>query len=480
VSARGLLGLLCLCGTLARAEAPPASEPESPRTEPPADAPLRANHVVPALEAAALNLGIFAFHNLISGEPFAVVSWDSVRNHLNGEDGWTFDVDKFVTNQFGHPYHGSLTFAAARSSGVPFWQSSLYTFLASLSWEYFAENEPPSINDQITTTLGGVFLGEVLHRTYRFLMDDAGGQVSLPRRLAGVVVSPASSLNDWIFGGQMSSGDIDRAPPLYAELSPGLSLRTRFMDTAGDAPRLLLSQGPQASLAGELVYGAPGDPQWRYRHPFSYFDARAGVTFPGVSTANLYIRGLVAGAQYGDEASAARGLWGLFGLYDFGANDIVRVSSVGLGLGTTLQASLGDKTSLQGTAILAGLGFAAAGSIDLEPEVERARDYHIGPGVQTLLEAKLVRRGLGLLRVRAKNWWVSGVYTEPHQGFESITYVTLEGRARIAHRLAVGLELPLSLRVSDFGPDSRQAIGGSGLLLTLSYMSDDGFGTAGP
>jgi hypothetical protein len=476
----GLLGVLCLWGTLARAEAPPAPVPESPGTELPADAPLRRNYVVPALEATALNLGIFAFHNLISGEQFAIISWDSVRNHLDGSDGWTFDVDHFVTNQFGHPYHGSFTFASARSSGVPFWQASLYTFLASLSWEYFAENEPPSINDQITTTLGGVFLGEVLHRTYRFLMEDAGGQVSVPRRLAGVLVSPASSLNDWIFGGEMSPGDIDRSPPLYAELNPGVSLRTRFLERAGGAPNLLLSQGPQVSLAGELVYGAPGDPQWRYRHPFSYFEARAGVTFPGVSMANLYIRGLVAGAQYGGETSSARGLWGMFGLYDFGANDIMRVSSVGVGLGTTLQARLGQNTSLQGTAILAGLGFAAAGSLDLESQTELVRDYHIGPGVQSLLEAKLVRRGLGMLRVQARNWWVSGAYTEPRQGFESITYITWEGRLRVAPRLAVGLELPMALRVSDFGPDSRHAIGGSGLHLNLSYMSDDGFGTTSP
>lgn len=476
----------CLAAALARAEAPPTlpAAEEPPRAEapapstPPGDAPLRRSYLVPAFEALSLNIGIFTFHNLISKAPFALITWKTVSHHLDGTEGWTFDVDQFITNQFAHPYHGSLEFAAARSSGVPFWQAGLYTFAASLSWELLAENEPPAINDQITTTLGGMFLGEVLHRTYRVVMDEAGGHVGPLRRLAGVLISPASSLNDWIFDGAVNPGDIDSVPPLHWELIPGASLATRLRDrTEGDPPRLLLDQGLQASIAGELTYGALGDEQWRYRQPFSYFDASASLTFPGVSAGTLYLRGLLAGAQFGG-ASRVRGLWGLFGLYDFGANNIVRVSSVGLGFGTTVQANLGRQVFLQGTAIAAGLGFAAAGSLDLQSTL--VRDYHIGPGVEGLLEARLVRRGLGMLRARARQWWVSGVYTEPHEGFEAITYLTLDGRIRIAPRLAVGVELPLALRVYDFGPADSQAIGGGGLRLTLSYMSDDSFGTEGP
>lgn len=496
----GLLAVLCVCGTLARADAP-ASASESPTgpvseaaflppippsvvpkkpTPLPADAPLRRSYFVPAAEVAGLDLGVFAFHNLVSHEPFALISWDIVRSHFDGTQGWTFDVDKFVTNQLAHPYHGAMAFTAARSSGVPFLQAGLYTFFSSLAWEYLGENEPPAINDQITTTLGGIFLGEVLHRTYRLVVEEGGGKVSLTRRLAGVLISPASSLNDWLFDGQLSPGDIDHAPPLYAELSPGASVMTRLEDTTGGVPFPLLRQGPQVSLAGELVYGAPGDPHWRYRHPFSYFDASASVTFPGVSMANLHIRGLAVGAQYGGETSALRGLWGLYGLYDFGANNIVRVSSVGVGFGTTLQLRLSDVTFLQGTAVLGGLGFAAAGSLGLESSLER--DYHIGPGVQGILEAKLVRRRLGMLRVRANDWWVTGVYTEPHEGFESITYVTWDGRIRVAPHVAVGFEVPLAWRVYDFGPanDNHRAISGGGLRFTVSFMSDDAFGTAGP
>ena len=461
----------------APAETPAATAPAA--TTLPADAPLRRSYVVPALEAAAFNLGLSSFHNLVTRAPFAVISWDTTRSHFDGTNGWTFDVDQFITNQFAHPYHGSLIFSFARSSGVPFWRSGLYVFAASLGWEYLAEDEAPAINDQITTTLGGMFLGEVLHRTYRAVVPEGGGRVSPLNRLTGLLLSPGATLNDWIFGGEVSPGDIDEAPPLYFVLTPGMSLATRLEDrTDAATPRLLVEQGLQASVAAELTYGALGDPTWRYRYPFSYFDASAGLSFPGIITGNLYIRGLLFGGQYGGLTSPVQGLWGLFGLYDFGAINIVRVSSVGLGFGTTVQARLGRPMFLQGTAIVGALGFASAGSLGLDSTL--VRDYHIGPGVEGILEGRLVRRGLGMLRLRARHWYVDGTYTEPREGFESITYVTWDARVRVARHLSLGLELPLYRRAYDFGPEKTQAIGGGGLRLTLSVMPDDSFGIAGP
>ena len=166
-------------------------------------------------------------------------------------------------------------------------------------WEYFAENEAPAINDQITTTLGGVFLGEVLHRAYRVVIPDPGGRVSPLRRLTGVLISPASAANDWIFGGGVDPGDIDAGPPLFFSFTPGVTLMTRLREETQEGPILLLDQGAQASLSGELTYGALGEPAWRYRHPFSYFDASASITFPGTLMGDLYVRGLVVGAPTG-------------------------------------------------------------------------------------------------------------------------------------------------------------------------------------
>ena len=53
---------------------------------------------------------------------------------------------------------------------------------------------------------------------------------------------------------------------------------------------------------------------------------------------SFFIRGLLAGAQYG--SGKTRWLWGLFGQYDFAEASLLRVSSVGFGLGISFQTVL--------------------------------------------------------------------------------------------------------------------------------------------
>ena len=39
-----------------------------------------------------------------------------------------------------------------------FWASTPYTLFGAVTWEYFGETHPPSGNDLITSTLGGIYL----------------------------------------------------------------------------------------------------------------------------------------------------------------------------------------------------------------------------------------------------------------------------------------------------------------------------------
>ncbi|MDR2842395.1 MAG: DUF3943 domain-containing protein [Spirochaetaceae bacterium] len=100
----------------------------------------------------------------IHGEPWAQVDFVTIERNLKWQ--WEWDRDEFFTNQFGHPYQGSTYHAAARSSGFGFYESVLFDAFGSLAWELFAETNAPSINDFISTTLGGAALGEMFHRLY--------------------------------------------------------------------------------------------------------------------------------------------------------------------------------------------------------------------------------------------------------------------------------------------------------------------------
>src|SRR6202000_36554 len=111
--------------------------------------------LVPALEIPSFELLLNRFDHYASDPDTYPAPWSTLRTNLHRS--WVIDNDKFSTNQFLHPYQGSVYQGLARSAGLDFWQASAYTFAGSLVWEGAGENTAPSINDQIATGIGGNF-----------------------------------------------------------------------------------------------------------------------------------------------------------------------------------------------------------------------------------------------------------------------------------------------------------------------------------
>ncbi|MDR0685190.1 MAG: DUF3943 domain-containing protein [Spirochaetaceae bacterium] len=121
----------------------------------------------------------------ISQDGWAQVTPASIRENLTVP--WQWDGDQYFINQFGHPYQGSIYHAAARSNGFLFYEAMLFDTFGSVYWELFCETNTPSINDLISTTLGGAALGEMFHRLYLEIANPLG-----------LLVSPADALNNMI------------------------------------------------------------------------------------------------------------------------------------------------------------------------------------------------------------------------------------------------------------------------------------------
>jgi len=75
------------------------------------------------------------------------------------------DDDLFAVNYFGHPYQGGYYYNALRSQGASAWHSALFCTAQSVLWEYVWEGgmEQPSIQDLISTPIGGIIYGELTH-----------------------------------------------------------------------------------------------------------------------------------------------------------------------------------------------------------------------------------------------------------------------------------------------------------------------------
>lgn len=456
MSSRGIVVLVCLTALCASAE---EDASDAPVRESPGPLPWE-NYLVPALENAAVNLGLLSFNNLVTRMPFALISSESVARNLRPRS-WTVDTDYFITNQFGHAYHGNFNFNAARSSGLNFWWSGAYALLSSLTWELFLEVEAPSVNDQITTPIGGSLLGEALHRSALQLRNSGG-----PKWLttfAAALLDPLGALNGALFL-EPSPEDVT-LDPLFVRWQFGAGASVVFDRVDGEQRA---RSPPEAIIAVLLVSGAPWSRRSNYDEPLSYFDLRADLSFPLNVTGNLFIRGLLFGKRVNGS-----GVWGLFGAYDYASAAIVRASGVGLGPGIIFQWQPFSGWYVQSAGLVAASPFAAAGQLDVPRELER--DYHVGPGVQSNLDLRLIRPGALMLELGVRSWLVVGAYTPP-EGFEAITWLTAAATVLLWRWFGAGAEFTLADRRASFDGSGDEYDTGFSLRLLLSVMTEPYFG----
>jgi len=188
-----------------------------------------------------------------------------------------------------------------------------------------------------------------------------------------------------------------RGAPYYSRLSLGFSSATQ------NNPGTSTKVRPNEALADfSLDYGMPGKPGYEYTRPFDYFTFQATA-----SSANLFenvmTRGLLYGKTYASR-SKWRGVWGIYGSYDYISPQTYRISSTALSIGTTAQAWLTKDIALQGTA-LAGAGYAAVGTLHGSAE----GDYHYGIAPQALVSLRLVFGDKASLDLTGREYFVTNV-----------------------------------------------------------------------
>ena len=182
------------------------------------------------------------------------------------------------------------------------------------------------------------------------------------------------------------------------------------------------------------------------------------------------VRGLLLGKDY-EVGNSFRGIWGLYGGYDYMSPHIFRVSSTSVSLGTTYQWWLSPAVALQGSA-LGGVGYAAAG--DVTPVGER--DYHYGVAPQGLLALRLIFGDRAMFDVTGRAYYLSGIGGDDPGGRENIGRVSTGLTVRLHGRHALGIQYIASGRDAQYPDraDSHQTSGTVALVYTL--LGTPGFG----
>jgi hypothetical protein len=175
------------------------------------------HYLIPALEIPGFVFGLNQLDRALYDSEYET-NWDTIRKNL--ETAPTYDKDPFSVNQIAHPYQGSLYYGFARSAGLDFWQSMGYALFGSFLWETAGETTPLSINDYVTTTIGGSFGGEALFRMASRLLENANGTPGFWRELGAALLSPSTGFNRLVFG--------ERFKPVFPSHDPAIFLRLRL------------------------------------------------------------------------------------------------------------------------------------------------------------------------------------------------------------------------------------------------------------
>jgi len=331
----------------------------------PGDASCAAPHRphIAGLEVVGNNLGVFAYHKIRGDEAYGIgfASWSR-----NFQEGPNWDTNPFSVNQFSHPLHGALYFASARSHGVGFLGASAFSAAGSGIWEFLMETHRPSINDLVSTSLGGMAMGEATHRLSEAVLARRGERGGFLAAVAGFVLNPVTGVHELLAGPR--PGACGLPPRLEGVLRAGVRRLGPGLDSAG--PRV----DPIFSIT--LRYGDPfaGD----VRRPFDSFELSAQLTFDtGNPVGRLEIAGILLGHAFG-EPGRSRLVLGAFQHMDFINDDGGEFGSQSFGLGARARVGGPDGLELRASVDAVGLALAA---VRYEHARWGPRNYDYGPGV---------------------------------------------------------------------------------------------------
>ena len=255
-------------------------------------------------------------------------------------------------NQFGHPYQGNLYFNAGRANGLSFWESAPLAALGSATWEYFGEKNHASINDFVTTTMGGIALGEMFHRAGWMVRDarESGGK-RRTREILAMLVDPITGANRFL------NGEASRV----SENPPGLKPTSTVGDFEAGAQwngepnsRAVNATGKPyvgIQLGYNDIFSSPS------RLPFDAFNVTLRVG-GGAGISEAAVRGRLYGRFFGDAKNPQPTEFLVLQAYDYQSNGIFDYGGQSVVLGMSRLFRLSDSVRLAGFGVGGPIGLA--------------------------------------------------------------------------------------------------------------------------
>jgi hypothetical protein len=409
-----------------------------------------------AIGELLVDLGIASFQNeYFHDSNFVQTSPSTWWRNL--ERGFEFDANKFDTNNFYHPWNGALFYSAGRSTGLGFWGSSGTALAGSFLWECCGETLKMSGNDMISTSLGGIAMGEMIHRLGSVILDNRDRGASRVIREASIFpFDIVRGFNRMLFRDQYRSPNpeepLDWRPRRLGAL---VSFGARRVGDEGS----LSGEGARTSPFLDLwvAYGSVFDNE--RRRPYDSFWMQTQINFADdVDPAGLMtIRGDVLSKPFGAEG-ARNGAVALVQQFDYVNQSTYEFAaqSLGLGLSRRLRFSRSTRLELHADLLATALGSVNSRFEFTEPP-ENEKDYRrwdYGPGFGARAEALLLVGESPVVQATYRYQWIHAANDTPENGGgadHDLQIAALRLRAPIGRGLGLGIDGELFLRKSHYG-----------------------------
>ena len=327
------------------------------------------------------------------------------------------------TNQLGHPYQGSMYLGFARSAGLTTGNRPATPSAAARSGRSPASRPVRRATTRSRAASAAPSSARRCSgcRTWcssRAAASRGSGAKWRPARSRPRPASTGWSFDDR-YGGIFSSHGAAYFSRLESATATAREARGEHLDHR--------FKRNEAQADFSIDYGLPGSNGYEYTRPFDYFNfAITASSANGIE--NVLTRGLLVGKSY-EAGPDYRGVWGIYGSYDYLAPQTFRVSSDGhLARLDGAVAAQAETLSLQGTA-MAGVGYAAVGTTR---GAASDRDYNYGVAPQALARAAPDAQRQLSLDLTGRDYFVSNVASGTSGGHDNI--VRGDALAHLAHR----------------------------------------------
>jgi hypothetical protein len=327
----------------------------------------------------------------------------------NIEEGFTYDDNKFKTNQKVHPFNGSTYFNAGRANGLSYWPSCLSAVSGAFIWEAMGETHPMSYNDMIATGIGGMAYGETMYRLSSLILDNtATGSGRTWREIGAFLVDPVRGFNRFLSGDASRvqgnpSSPYDHIPPHHlATLGVGVRI-------TGTGESISDSTQTQAVLDLYINHGSAWDNE--RRKPYDHFDV--GIQFNGddkVPLGRLQIRGDLFSKAFGGETGHKHAI-AFVQYFDYVNNNAYEYGAQSFGGALYSRFRPSAKWGIETRADLLAAVLAAVNTeyshVVVTPEQEREREYDYGPGGGLMLEVAGLHTGRRIVSLAYRAQWIN-------------------------------------------------------------------------